>query len=104
MNRLVLMLIVAHACAAAQHRYPVSGMVLSLDQDHQSMIVSHSSIPGYMDAMTMDYSVDEEGVLKTLHSGDDFRAVVYPDDLTLHQVQVVARSSEKKRIVRPTGR
>src|SRR5580692_9302924 len=69
-NRLAALLIVAHACAAAQHRYPVSGMVLSLDQPHQSVLVSHGSIPGYMDAMTMPCRVRTPKDLAPLHPGD----------------------------------
>lgn len=69
-NRLVALLTVALACAAAQHRYPVSGLVLSVDQAHQSMIVSHTSVPGYMDAMAMEFRVPSERVLSGLHPGD----------------------------------
>lgn len=70
MNRLVLSVVLAYAAAAAQHRYPVSGMVLSLDRAHQSMIVSHSGIAGYMDAMTMEFRVPSLSVLAELHAGD----------------------------------
>ena len=70
MNRPALLLIITHACVAAQHRYPVSGIVLSIDEAHQSMVVSHNSIPGYMDAMTMPFRVPSAKVLAGLHPGD----------------------------------
>ena len=68
--RVAALLIVAQACAAAQHRYPVSGLVLSLDQARQSVLVSHGSIPGYMDAMTMAFHVRRAMDLAGLHPGD----------------------------------
>jgi protein SCO1/2 len=97
-NRLVLMLIVAHACAAAQHRYPVSGMVLSLDQDHQSMIVSHSSIPGYMDAMTMAFPVHSAKILGGLHAGDTvaFTLVVDAKKSSAEDIRVVKFDSAER--------
>jgi protein SCO1/2 len=69
-NRLATLLIVAQASVAAQHRYPVSGLVLSLDQPHQSVLVSHGSIPGYMDAMTMAFRIRAAKDLTGLHTGD----------------------------------
>jgi Cu/Ag efflux protein CusF len=72
------------------------GRVEAVDAAKKTVTVKHGKIPGYMDAMTMDYSVEEEGVLKALHAGDDFRAIVSPDDLTLHQVKVVGRDSGKR--------
>jgi protein SCO1 len=45
-------------------------MVLSLDRSSQSMIVSHTSIPGYMDAMAMPFRVPSAKALDGLHPGD----------------------------------
>src|SRR5437016_3148492 len=106
----VIALPLIQSTASAQQQQPKKqalnffGRVEAVDAAKKTVTVKHGKIPGYMDAMTMDYSVDEEGVLKALHTGDDFRAIVYPNDLTLHQVKVVARNSEKKKMVRPTGR
>jgi protein SCO1/2 len=94
-------LLVGHTTVAQQQpakkqRIKFFGRVESVDSTKKTVTVKHGNIPGYMDAMTMDYSVNPDEVLATLHSGDDIRAIVYPDDLTLHEVQVVARSSDKK--------
>jgi protein SCO1/2 len=97
-NHRVLLLIVAHACAAAQHRYPVSGMVLSLDQSNQSMIVSHGSIPGYMDAMTMPFQVPSAKALAGLHAGDTvaFTLVVDAKKSWVEDIRVVKFDSSER--------
>jgi protein SCO1/2 len=97
-NRLALLLIVTHACVAAQHRYPVSGMVLSLDRPGQSMIVSHSSIPGYMDAMTMPFRVEPAKVLDGLRPGDAvaFTLVVDAKRSRAEDIRVVQFDSSER--------
>jgi protein SCO1/2 len=94
----VLLLIVAHACAAAQHRYPASGLVLSLDRDHQSMIVSHDSIPGYMDAMTMAFPVPSAKILGGIHAGDTvaFTLVVDSKNSRAEDIRVVKFDSAER--------
>lgn len=72
------------------------GRVEAVDATRKVITVKHGKIPGYMDAMTMDYSVDDENVLKTLHPGDDIKALVYPNDLSLHDVRIVFRNGDKK--------
>ncbi|HXB71378.1 MAG TPA: SCO family protein [Candidatus Acidoferrales bacterium] len=92
------LLIVAQACAAAQHRYPVSGLVLSLDQPHQSVLVSHGSIAGYMDAMTMAFHVRGARDLASLHAGDAvaFTLVVDKDSSWAENIRVVEFDSAER--------
>jgi len=97
-NRLTTLLIVAHACAAAQHRYLVSGLVLSLDPPHRSVLVSHESIPGYMDAMTMAFRVATVKDLAALHAGDtvSFTLVVDKNSSWAENIQVVEFDSAER--------
>jgi protein SCO1/2 len=64
---------------AAQHRYPVSGLVLDIDQPHQSVLVSHGSIPGYMEAMSMPFHVRSPKLLEGLHPGDTVAFILVVD-------------------------
>ncbi len=104
-NRLTTLLIVAQAwlivtqaCAAAQQRYPVSGLVLSLDQPHQSVLVSHGSIPGYMDAMTMAFRVQTVKDFAALHVGDAvaFTLVVDRNSSWAEDIRVVEFDSAER--------
>ncbi len=97
-NRLATLLIVAQACAGAQHRYSVSGMVLSLDRPHQSVLVSHGGIPGYMDAMTMAFRVRTTKDLGPLHPGDAvaFTLVIDKNSSWAENIRVVEFDSAER--------
>lgn len=67
------------ACVAfAAGRYPVTGIVLTVDQAHHSFVASCAAIPGYMEAMSMPYSVRDDKELAGLKPGAyvDFTLVV----------------------------
>ena len=72
------------------------GRVESVDSERKIVTVKHGKIAGYMDSATTDFSVDEPGVLNRLRPADDIRATVYPNDLTLHQIHIVYRSTGDK--------
>lgn len=71
------------------------GEVQSVDAAHRTAAVKHVEIPGYASEGTLDYSIDDEAVLKRLRPGDDIRATVYPGDRTLHNIRVVYRRRAK---------
>lgn len=72
MKRLVmlvpLLLLVADSVGAAPE-YSVTGMVLKVDQSHKTFVVSHQSIPGFMDAMIMPFNVGDPKELEGLVPG-----------------------------------
>ena len=74
-----LFLLAAVACAA--DRYPVTGIILTVDAPHHSFTASCAAIPGYMDAMSMPYSVRDDRELTALKPGAyvDFTLVVEKD-------------------------
>jgi protein SCO1/2 len=53
----------------AQHRYSARGLILKVEPHHKSIIVSNDAIPGYMEAMTMRYSVSDSKQLQGLKPG-----------------------------------
>ena len=78
----------------AAQRYPVTGLVLAVDSAHHSMTVSCQSVSGYMDAMTMPFSVRDPKALDGLAPGTmiDFMLVVdknssYADDIRVHRYE-----------------
>lgn len=80
----------ALASVACARRYPVSGMVLRVDQEHRTIVVSHGAIAGYMPAMAMLFHVRDGQELAGLKPGMhvEFQLVVgrnesYADKLRL---------------------
>jgi len=82
----------------AEHRYQSSGMVLGIDASHQALFVSHGSIPGYMEAMSMPFQVRTPKVLEGLHRGDmvSFTLVVDKKSSWLEDVRVVPFDSAER--------
>jgi protein SCO1/2 len=75
----VSLLTAAHAWTG--QKYDVRGLVLKVDPSRKSMLVSCESIPGYMEAMTMPFTVRESRILEGLRPGTavDFTLVVDED-------------------------
>jgi Cu/Ag efflux protein CusF len=71
------------------------GKVIAIDAAAKGMTVDGDKVDGWMDAMTMKYSVDDPNVLKTLKVGDTIEATVYDGDITLYRVHVVKPGSKK---------
>jgi protein SCO1/2 len=69
------------AVAAAAERYPVTGLILSIDQPHLRFVASCTEIPGYMKAMVMPIPVREVKALAGLKPSMfvDFTLVVEKD-------------------------
>jgi Cu/Ag efflux protein CusF len=90
----------APLCAQTQQTKPKTmaffGRVESIDSERKAVTVKHGKIAGYAEAGTTEHPLDEEAALKRLRPGDDIRAMVYANDLTLHHIQVVYRSGAEK--------
>lgn len=63
----ILLFVTAATLAAA--RYPVSGIVLQVDAAHGTFTASCAAIPGYMEAMSMSYSVADPKELVSVKPG-----------------------------------
>jgi len=90
----------ARLSAQPQHANPKAvaffGRVESIDSEKKVVTVKHGRIAGYAESGTTEHPVDEEAALKRLRPGDDIRATVYANDLTLHHIQVVYRGAGEK--------
>jgi Cu/Ag efflux protein CusF len=78
-------------------RYVLTGTVQSIDVPNHQVTVDGDNVPGYMDAMSMPYSVPDEKALKALSVGDIIRAdiVVNGDDAHLENIKVTGHAKPK---------
>jgi protein SCO1 len=94
----VLLLALLPALAAAAERYPVTGLILSIDQPHLRFTASCTEIPGYMKAMVMPIPVREAKALTDLKPSMfvDFTLVVekdrsYAENVRVHEYENLAQ-------------
>ena len=67
-----------------------------MDADAKTVAVNNEAIPGWMNSMTMTYTVDKPDVLKSIKAGDQITAKVYEGDFkTLYEVKVIPPPSGK---------
>ena len=84
--------------AAATARYPVTGLILSIDKPHRTFNASCTEIPGYMKAMVMPITVREPKALEGLKPSMfvDFTLVVekdrsYAENVRVHEYENLAQ-------------
>ncbi len=65
--------------SAEAKRFPFHGKVISADRATQKARIEHDSIPGYMEGMTMDFPIHQDGVWDVLKPGSDVRAELVVD-------------------------
>jgi len=75
---------------AAADRFPVTGLILSIDKPHRAFKASCAEIPGYMKAMVMPYTVREPKALDGIRPGTfvDFTLIVEKDHSWAEDVRV----------------
>ncbi len=66
--------------SADAKRYPMKGKVLSVDRANKKASIEHEEIPGYMEAMTMNFPIRADWVWDDLTVGSDIRAELVVDD------------------------
>ena len=75
---------------AGKKEFAFKGKVEKVDANAKTVTVNNENVPGWMNSMTMNYTVDKEDVLKKVKPGDQITAKVYEGDFkTLYDVQVV---------------
>ena len=60
-------------------RYPFKGKVISVDNANKKAKIDHEKIPGFMDAMTMDFPIHEDWVWRELVPGSEVYADLVVD-------------------------
>ena len=74
------------------------GKVEEVNASTKSLTVKHEKVEGWMEAMTMDYKVDDASVLKSVKPGDQIMATVYDGDMVLHKVHVMPKQGGSKKM------
>lgn len=60
-------------------RYPLKGKIVSVDKATKKAKIDHEKIPGFMDAMTMDFPIHEDWVWENLTPGAEVHAELVVD-------------------------
>ena len=94
-----LLAILAFGCkpnsaAPPAKTYAVRGVIQQIASDHRHATIKHEAIPGYMAAMTMDFSVRDTNALTGFAAGDGitFSLVVTDDDDWIENLQRTGRT------------
>jgi protein SCO1 len=97
-----LLLVSCHKSQPKVTRYPFTGHIVFIDMQSQSAIIDGDKIPGFMDAMAMDYKIKPRTILQQLSPGDSISAEVviqrdadHPDAVSeywLENVKVTAHA------------
>jgi Cu/Ag efflux protein CusF len=74
---------------AKKKSFTLHGTIQEVKDSQKKVTVKHDKIEGYMGAMTMDYAVADEAMLKKLKAGDEIAATIYQDDYTLYDIRLV---------------
>ncbi len=72
----ILSLSCSKQAAPSLKRYPFTGRIVTLDKANQSAIIDGDAIPGFMDAMAMDYKIKLAADFSQLAAGDSISAEV----------------------------
>lgn len=78
----------------AVQKYDVRGLVLKVDSPRGTMLVSCESIPGYMEAMTMPFTVREPRMLERLQPGTAVEFTLVVAENSSYAENVRARAFE----------
>ena len=78
--------------ASDKKSHTFHGKVEAVNKSDKTLKVNGEKVAGWMDAMTMDYKVDDPSVLDKVKPGDQIMATVYDGDYSLHKIQIMRKS------------
>jgi protein SCO1/2 len=88
----------------SERRFDLIGKVISVDREHSQVTLAHEEIKGFMDAMTMPFTVKDEWALKALEPGQRVEAilVVQGDRSWIEQLRISkSESAENPSLILP---
>ncbi|HEV2801395.1 MAG TPA: SCO family protein [Pyrinomonadaceae bacterium] len=88
---LLLALLAAAACVALAgcsstpdesnaRRYELRGKIVSFNKAQQQVVIQHEEVPGFMEAMTMPFTLREDSAYDVMRAGDRIQATLVVDD------------------------
>jgi protein SCO1/2 len=112
-SRLAAVALAACSMAVAAQRYTVTGLILKVDRPHRRFVASCAAIPGYMEAMSMPFFVQNDRELAALEPGAavEFTLVVekdrsYAEGIRPHRFESMEQESLRARrlqLLEPPG-
>jgi len=77
--------------------YAVRGVIREISPDRHTATIQHEKIPGFMAAMTMDFTVKATNELKTLAPNDEisFKLVVREEDSWIEDIRFISHRIEE---------
>ncbi len=77
-------------------RYEMKGKVLTVEKDKHLVTVAHEEVKGFMDAMTMPFTVRDEWVFDQAAPGDQITAILVVDETEswLENIVIVKSNTE----------
>jgi len=74
--------------------YTVEGQILGFSDNDSTVYINHEEIPGFMEAMSMPFRVQDPNVLEGLNIGDAIRFEFYvtPDRSWIDHIQLISDS------------
>jgi Cu/Ag efflux protein CusF len=94
---LIVAILFLGACARKQEsaeparHYTLTGRILALNIKDQTATVDAAAIPGFMEAMTMEYPIKSKADFDKLHTGEKITATVEVRDGGLYDLSNVQR-------------
>jgi protein SCO1/2 len=61
-------------------RYNLTGKVVAVNKEKKSATIAHAPIPGFMEAMTMDFPIHEDWIWEDLQPGAEIRGELVVDN------------------------
>ena len=92
LRRFISIFLLLLPCVAwASKQYSATGMVLKVDPAHKTMLVSCQTIPGFMEAMTMPFTVRDTKDIGALTPGTTITFTIVVDEDTSYAKEVRAK-------------
>jgi Cu/Ag efflux protein CusF len=79
-------------CGSGEKHYAMDGEIRALDPVTHNATIKHGKIEGWMDAMTMEYTIKPDAEFAKLHVGDHIQATVVVRDPTYWVTEVKVMS------------
>jgi protein SCO1 len=73
---LCVCVLLAGCQGAPERRFSLKGNVISVDKEHRQATIAHEEIKGFMEAMTMPFTVKEDWALEALAAGQSVEATL----------------------------
>ncbi|HLL13557.1 MAG TPA: SCO family protein [Pyrinomonadaceae bacterium] len=60
-------------------RYELKGKIVSFNKAQQQVVIQHEEVPGFMEPMTMPFTLREDGAFDVMRAGDTIQATLVVD-------------------------